>query len=212
MRKLIVSLLLISSIVFAQYEPPGSGGGSSTIQKAFNMCGNPGCGPANSEVSNWQYNLGQAGTLYSVTIVPGRTASGIISPVGSSVIYDIQVNGTSVFGANPKPTLTVGQTTPTTYTTFATSAILATDLIQAINTQADSAGALGAQFVDLVMTFVLPGGSGPPGLVGQKGDTGLTESNRHDHFQLCLGSVVVNIQPQHRVNRLYLKLYWKSCW
>jgi hypothetical protein len=61
-----------------------------------------------------------------------------VAPGGSSMIVDLLLNGTSVFGGNPKPTVSVGSTSVATYSTFATSSVGVNDILTAKLIQIDS--------------------------------------------------------------------------
>lgn len=122
----------------------GSGGGSSApASVVFTVCASAGC--VVNETSNWTNFVTAAGTLSKCGII-ATTA-----PTGSAIIIDLLKNGSSVFGANPKPTVTLNSTTYAAVTTFGTTAVAEGDALVAKVTQADSNSV--GQFVTLKCAF-----------------------------------------------------------
>jgi hypothetical protein len=72
---------------------------------------------------------GTAWTILSVRASVGTASS------GAAVVADVKLNGTSIFGANPKPTIAAGQITSGKLTALATTTVadgdrLTVDVVQ----------------------------------------------------------------------------------
>ncbi len=97
---------------------------------AGSLCAAAGC--VLNETANWTYAVMLAGTIQSCGVV-ATTA-----PTGTSIIVDVLYNGSSIFGANPKPTVATSSTTYAAVSTFSTSAVTVGGLITFKVTQVDT--------------------------------------------------------------------------
>lgn len=108
----------------------GGGGSTSTQIAAGSVCADAGC--TVNETANWTYAVMIAGTIKSC----GAVAT--IAPTGSAIIVDVLLNGTSIYGANPKTTVAISSTSYAAVSTFASAAVVVGDLLTFKVTQADS--------------------------------------------------------------------------
>jgi len=118
---------------------------TSVNPASFSLCVDAPCAVAN-EVTP-PFIVTSTRTLSKCYIASGSTSA----PTGADLIVDVLKNGTSVFGANPKLTLTDGSTGVLSVTTFATTAFVENDKITVNITQIGST--LPGQNIEAVCVF-----------------------------------------------------------
>jgi hypothetical protein len=151
--------------------PAGLSGGYETLKVIFGAIGN---------INNG--DTAQSNPPYRSTTLAGCFAHADTAPVGQSIIIDVLIGGSSVFGANPKITINAGTNDSSMVTTFSAPAIGPTTPAKATITQT------GTTTPGANVTVVC--GTADSGVIADPDPTGVANSDMRVMTQRALNSAL----------------------